>query len=620
MNYGFVKIGTFTPEIKVLDVDFNKNNVLDGIEIASKKGVEILAFPELCLTGSTAGDLVYSTTILEKTKNAIEEILEKTSKTEMLIFIGVPLLVNSKIFNVVAVINKGKILAFIPKESVKNSKFDFVKDSLYVDYNGDKVPLTSSIIFTNEYNPKIRVSVEVGEDLFSAISPSTYHAIKGANIIVNASSFTYTFESKERIINAVKNQSEKTKTCYILCNSGVGESTGDNVYSGLNIISENGNLLDTSTPFVSGLTTSIIDIDLLDKNKCEGECEKEYLMVKYSAKLNEELVRVYDKYPFIPKGENDFAVMDDILEIQAEGLKKRFFHTWSKKLIIGLSGGLDSTLALLVAVKTIKKLKGNLKDIIAITMPCFGTTSRTFDNSIKLAKAMGVTLRKIDISKSVTRHLKDIGHSGSKYDAAFENAQARERTKVLMDVANMENGIVVGTGDMSELALGWATYNGDHMSMYGVNAGVPKTLVKYLVKVYAENSKPKLKAVLLDILGTPVSPELIPSENKEITQKTEDLVGPYALHDFYLYHLIYKGLQPIKVYAMAKETFIDEFDEKTIKKWLETFIKRFFTQQFKRSCLPDGVAVFDFSLSPRNGFKMPSDALSTVYLEQLQKV
>ncbi len=620
MNYGFVKIGTFTPQIKVCDVDFNKNNVLEGIEIASKNNVEILAFPELCLTGSTAGDLNFFSALLEKTKEALREIVKKTISVEMLIFIGLPLCVNSKIFNVVAVINNGKILAFIPKENVSDSRFDLLKSTLYFNFDNTEIPLTSNIIFTNENNQKIRVSCEVGEDLFNTISPSTYHAIKGANIIVNASSFSHTIESKERIINAVKNQSEKTKTCYLLCNSGVGESTGDNVYSGFNITAENGKILGTSMPFNTGLTTSIVDIDLLDKTKCDGECEKEYLIIKYSAKLSENLVRVYDKYPFIPKGESDFSVMEEVLEIQAEGLKKRFIHTWSKKLIIGLSGGLDSTLALLVAVKTIKKLKGNLKDIIAITMPCFGTTSRTFDNSIKLAKAMGVTLRKIDVSKSVTRHLKDIGHSGSKYDAAFENAQARERTKVLMDVANMENGIVVGTGDMSELALGWATYNGDHMSMYGVNAGVPKTLVKYLVKVYAENSKPKLKSVLLDILGTPVSPELIPSENKEITQKTEDLVGPYSLHDFYLYHLIYRGLEPIKVYAMAKETFKDEFTPETIKKWLETFIKRFFTQQFKRSCLPDGVAVFDFSLSPRNGFKMPSDALSTVWLEQLQKV
>ena len=620
MKNGYVKIGTFTSEIKVLDVDFNKSSIINAIETASKKGVEILAFPEFVLTGSTAGDLTYSSIILEKSLSSLTEILEKTASLEMLIFIGLPLSVNGKIYNVLAVINRGKILAFIPKKDVKNSKFNTLNNTIYFNYNSMEIPLTNSIIFVSNENDKIKVSAEIGSDLFSVIPPSTFNAISGANIIINSASFPHTIEGNETILERVKAQSKNTKTCYVLCNSGEGESTSDNVYSGYNIIAENGEVIEKSTPFNIGLTTAAIDYEYLDTLSCDSEENKEVLTVKFSINSKENLVRKYDKYPFIPKGNSEKEVMEKVLEIQAEGLKKRFLHTRSKTLVLGLSGGLDSTLALLVAVKAMKKANGNIRDIIAITMPCFGTTSRTLDNSIKLAKTMGVTLRKIDVSKAVSRHLKDIGHSGSKYDAAFENAQARERTQVLMDVANMEGGIVVGTGDMSELALGWATYNGDHMSMYGVNAGVPKTLVKYLVKVYAENSKPKLKAVLLDIVGTPVSPELIPSTSKEITQKTEDLVGPYALHDFYLYHLVHRGLSPEKVFVMAMETFKDEFDRETIKKWLETFIKRFFTQQFKRSCLPDGVGVFDFSLSPRCGFKMPSDALYTVYLEQIKKV
>ncbi len=621
MKNGYLKIGAFTPEIKVCDVDFNKKSILNGISLAQKEGVEVLVFPELSLVGSTAGDLLYSSIICEKSLNALKEICIETQKIKLLFFVGVPLNFNGRIYNTLAVMNEGKILAFIPKENVDGSRFSNVIDGIVVTVFGEKIPLTNKIIFVDSKNQKVRISAEIGEDILSVVSPSSHHSIAGVNIVVNAASFAYTMDGKVRIKEKIKSQSKNCKVAYVLCNSGEGESTGDEVFAGYNLIAEDGELLKESTPFKTSLTTALIDLDYLEtnRNNCE-ENYNDYMVLEFSSFSEREEGRIFEKYPFIPKGKSQKEVMEDVIEIQAEGLKKRLVHTGAKKLVLGLSGGLDSTLALLVAIKTMAKLGRSNKDVVTVTMPCFGTTSRTLENSIKLARITGTTLKKIDISKAVTRHLKDIGHSGSKYDAAFENAQARERTQVLMDLANMEGGIVVGTGDMSELALGWATYNGDHMSMYGVNSGIPKTLVKFLVKTYAENSKPKLKAVLLDIVGTPVSPELIPVEGNEIKQKTEDLVGPYALHDFYLYHVIYRGFEPKKVYEMARCTFEDEFDKETIKKWLEVFIRRFFSQQFKRSCLPDGAKVFDFSLSPRGGFKMPSDALATVWLEQIKKI
>ncbi len=606
---GFVKIGAFTPEIKVCDVDFNTEKVIEGISVAIKNGVEVLAFPELCLVGKTAGDLLYSNVVINKVEEAIDKIKRYSEGVETLIFVGAPFSFDGKGYNCIFAINKGRVIAIIPK----NNNLEIDKT---VEFLGEETPFSNRLIFKEKNEAKFRVGVEFGDQLFLAIPTSSYLVKGGANLIVNCSSFAHTVWGKEKILSGVKNQSERLSVPYLLCNSGEGESTGDEAYSGYSIIAENGEVLSERKPFDKGLITAEVDLDCANEALYDLSLKE----IKFSAENFDLPNRVYEKYPFIPKGNIEKEVMDSILEIQSEGLKKRVIHTNSKKLVLGLSGGLDSTLALLVCLKTLNKLGRSLKDIIAVTMPCFGTTSRTLDNSIKLAKICGVTLKKIDISKSVTRHLKDIGHSGNKYDAAFENAQARERTQVLMDLVNMEGGIVVGTGDMSELALGWATYNGDHMSMYGVNAGVPKTLVKFLVKVYAENSKPKLKAVLLDVLGTPVSPELIPSGGEEISQKTEDLVGPYVLHDFFLYHVIYRGISPKKVYYMALNSFNEEFSGETIKKWLETFIRRFFSQQFKRSCLPDGVKVFDFSLSPRGGFKMPSDAISTLWLDEVKSI
>ncbi len=621
MKNGYLKIGTFSPKIKVCDVDFNKQNIISAINKADKMNVEVLLFPELTLVGSTAKDMLYSHLLCEKALSVLLEICQETKEISTLIFIGLPLIHNGEIYNVLAVINKGKILCFVPKKEVRDSKFSSLKSLKYISLLGESVPLYDKVIFVDKNNSLARISYEVGEDVFAPITPSTYRVFAGANVIVNCAAFAHTVESENRIAKAVCSLSERLNIAYALCTAGDGESTGDEVYSGNNLVVDNGEILSKNKSFEEGLYTALVDLEAIEiNNKNRNEISNDYLIIEYVANRNIEEGRIYEKYPFIPTDKKEKETLNYILDIQAEGLKKRVEHTYSKKLVLGLSGGLDSTLALLVAMRTINKLNRPLKDIIAVTMPCFGTTSRTLENSIKLAKICGVTLKKIDISKAVTRHLKDIGHSGSKYDAAFENAQARERTQVLMDLANMEGGLVVGTGDMSELALGWATYNGDHMSMYGVNAGVPKTLVKFMVKVYAENSKPKLKAVLLDIVGTPVSPELIPSNTQEITQKTEDLVGPYALHDFFLYHLINKGLSPKKVYFMAVNTFKGEFDSQTIRKWLETFIRRFFSQQFKRSCLPDGVKVFDFSLSPRGGFKMPSDAIANVWLDEVKSI
>ncbi len=621
MRNGYLKIGTFSPKIRVCDLEFNKQNIISAIKNADKMNVEVLLFPELTLVGSTAKEMLYSHLLCEKALSALMEICQETKEISILSFIGLPLICNGIVYNVIAVVNRGKVLCFIPKKEVRDSKFSALKSTIYVNFFGDDVPLCDKVIFVDKDNKLARISIEVGEDLFAPITPSTYHVLAGANVIVNCGAFAHTVESENRITSTVVAHSKRLNIAYALCTAGDGESTGDEVYSGNNLIVHNGEILSRNKPFESGLNNALVDLETIEiNNKNHKENSNEYLFINYDANRDIEEGRIYEKYPFIPTDKNEKETLNYILDIQAEGLKKRVEHTYSKKLVLGLSGGLDSTLALLVAMRTINKLNRPLKDIVAVTMPCFGTTSRTLENSIKLAKICGVTLKKIDISKAVTRHLKDIGHSGSKYDAAFENAQARERTQVLMDLANMESGLVVGTGDMSELALGWATYNGDHMSMYGVNAGVPKTLVKFLVKVYAENSKPKLKAVLLDIVGTPVSPELIPSNSQEITQKTEDLVGPYALHDFFLYHLINRGLSPKKVYFIAVNTFKGEFDNHTIKKWLETFIRRFFSQQFKRSCLPDGVKVFDFSLSPRGGFKMPSDAIANVWLDEVKSI
>ncbi|MBQ7340335.1 MAG: NAD(+) synthase [Clostridia bacterium] len=615
MKFGFIKVGAFTPKIRVTDTEFNANSIIEGIELANKNGVEVLVFPELSITGKTVGDLFFNDLVLDGALLGLEKIAKSTTDVETLVFVGLPIKNNGKVFSACAVISKGEILAIIPKSHVERGDcFSSGENCLStVKIMDREIPFANKIILADKVNKKFKVGVEIGSDIFAPITPSQILSQLGANLIVNLASFTCNLREEKEIYETVKNLSKRLSIGYVIANSGDGESTTDAVYSGYNLIGENEEILAESLPFDNGLITAEIDLDNLDflkSQKLISQLDSDCIEVEFSINRENDVKRVYDKYPFIPKEKGSYK---RILEIQAEGLKKRVIHTNAKKLVLGLSGGLDSTLALLVCDLVMKKLGRSSKDILAITMPCFGTTSRTLENSIKLAKTLGVSLKKINITKSVVRHLKDIGHSGEKYDAAYENAQARERTQVLMDIANMEGGLVVGTGDMSELALGWATYNGDHMSMYGVNAGVTKTLVKHLVREYALNSKLKLRTILLDVLDTPVSPELIPTDQNDSKQKTEDIVGPYALHDFFLYHLVFNGASVEKTFAIAKNTFDGEFDEQTIKKWLEVFVRRFFSQQFKRSCLPDGVAVDKYSLSPRTGFKMPSDVQNALW-------
>lgn len=634
MEYGFIRTATYTPQIKVAAPDFNADNIKKGIALADERGAELLVFPEMCMTGYTCGDLFFSNVLLEKAFSALLDITAFTRGKKMLVFVGLPLKVDGLIYNVAAALCDGKILAFIPKSFLPDYNefydkrfFKSAPDGIF-DYeiktaDGSYVaPFGKNIIFADRSDEKFKVGVEICEDLWTPVPPSVSHALHGAFVIANLSSSDEVTGKAEQRRMLVKNQSSKLVCGYVYANSGDGESTTDNVFSGHSLVAENGELIAESKLFKNGLTSADIDLEYLSyvRSKVfnqEFKVDKnDYMTVNFSAKRAGKTERVFTRSPFTPN-DCDYNL---ILEMQAQGLKKRIVHTHANTVVLGLSGGLDSTLAAIVAVRAVKLAGKTPTDVIALTMPCFGTTSRTFDNSVKLARALGVTLKKINIGQSVKRHLKDIGHKEGVYDAAFENAQARERTQILMDIANMENGLVVGTGDLSELALGFATYNGDHISMYGVNAGIPKTLIRYIVKNYAEDVKGRLKTVLLDILDTPVSPELLPTEGEASEQKTEEIVGPYILHDFFLYHFAERGYSPDKIYALACETFKNEFERAEILKCLKTFFRRFFNQQFKRSCCPDGVKVSPISLSPRGGLKMPSDAVADVWLQRLDEI
>ncbi len=593
MKNGYIKVATFTPTIKVADVEFNTKNILSAIKQADEKGVQLLTFPKLSITGSTCNDLFYSDTLLDGAKRSLIEIANSTKDIPMLVFVGLPLKVNGNIYEVCAGVWDGAILGFIPSEDARD---------IYVDVNGEQVLMSNNLIFCDTENSSFKVSAS---------------ALDEARIIVDLNADPEYSNQIQKRRDFVRDTSDTLTCVYCYSNAGDGESTTDYVFSGHSLIAENGEILNQTKPFENGFCIADVDLEYIDFKRSRFVCQddNDYVYVDFSASRNNSLERVYDKTPFIKADEEEL-----LLEIQAQGLKKRLEHTYSKTAVIGLSGGLDSTLAILVAVKAIKLLNKPTSDVLALTMPCFGTTSRTLENSIKLAKALGVTIKKIDISKSVKSHLKDLNHPLDLHDATYENAQARERTQLLMDIANMYNGVVVGTGDLSELALGWATYNGDHMSNYAVNASIPKTLVRHLVEYVANNSKTKLKSVLLDILDTPVSPELLPAVDSEISQKTEDLVGPYILHDFFLYNMFKRGFTPKKTYYVAIKTFEGQFDEKTILKWLKTFVRRFFMQQFKRSCMPDGVKVTEISFSPRCGLDMPSDAVSKLWLDELENI
>ena len=634
MKYGFVKAAAATPKIRVADVHYNGGNIIQLIEKAEKAGAELLVFPELCVCGYTCGDLFGQNVLLDGCLAALSDIAAATKGKSMLVFVGVPVRLSGVLYNCAAAVSGGKVLAFIPKRHLPNYAEFYEKrnfqpykgENTRVELNGEQIPFGNKILFRESNHPDFTVAAELCEDLWVPAPPSVSHALAGANIIVNLSASDETAGKAEYRRLLVRAQSAKTVSGYVYADAGEGESTTDMVFAGHDMICENGEILAESEPFGEGLAVSEIDVEKLAFERrrintyYENSDASGYEIIPFSAcKGTEALTRKIARLPFVPQGEDALGRRAElILSMQSEGLKKRLSHTNAKSAVLGISGGLDSALALLVTVRAFKALGKDLRDIVAVTMPCFGTTDKTLNNSLKLMRELGVTSRTVNIADSVRRHFKGIGHDEKVKNAAYENAQARTRTLVLMDIANDENGLVVGTGDLSELALGWATYNGDHMSMYGVNASVPKTLVKYLIRHEAARLGGEAEKVLTDILNTEISPELLPPENGKIAQKTEELVGPYELHDFYLYYAVRWGFSPKKVYFLAKKAFAGAYGDETLKKWLVSFYKRFFSQQFKRSCLPDGVKIGSVALSPRGDWRMPSDACAALWLAEAE--
>ena len=635
MRHGFVKVAAATPDIRVADVAYNTQKICGLIDETVKEGAKVVAFPELCVTGYTCGDLFTQEVLLKEARAALHKIARHTKGKDALIFVGVPVAVEGKLYNVAAALNQGKILGLTTKSFLPNYG-EFYEMRQFTEgpsaareilFDGEKMPFGPQLLFVADSMESLVVSAEICEDAWSSVPPSIEAAREGAVIIANCSASDETVGKSTYRRNLIEGQSARLICGYLYANAGEGESTTDLVFGGHNLIAENGSVLKEGRRFENGVIYTEIDIKRLlgeRRKNTTFQTAKEPKLIRIPFTICKEetaLTRTFPSRPFVPEEEGERARRcEEILMIQAMGLKKRISHARAKSAVVGISGGLDSTLALLVTAKAFDALGMERKDIVAVTMPCFGTTDRTYQNACKMSRKLGATLREIPIGASVEQHFKDIGHDLDDHSVTYENSQARERTQVLMDVANQAGGIVIGTGDMSELALGWATYNGDHMSMYGVNASVPKTLVRHLVHYYADSCEDaELKAVLYDVLDTPVSPELLPPKDGEIAQKTEDLVGPYELHDFFLYYLLRFGYEPGKIYRIAKRSFEGEYDEETIYKWLHTFCRRFFTQQFKRSCLPDGPKVGTVALSPRGDWRMPSDACSDVWLEELEK-
>lgn len=631
---GFVRVGAVVPKLKVADTEFNCNEIIKQIEVASNNKIQIAVFPELCVTGYTCQDLFEQDTLLEEAEKALNKILDYTNNLDIICIIGMPIKAENQLFNTAVVIQKGKILGIVPKTFIPNygefyerrwfasSKNANKKEIEILD---QKVPFGIDLLFKDKENNEICFGIEICEDIWAVEPPSNKLALLGANIIFNLSASNEVIGKKEYRRDLVKMQSAKTISGYVYCSCGVNESTADLVFSGESMIFENGSCLINNQRFnfESNMIFTEIDTKRLANDRRKNisfmgnPVDLEYREIKINIPDNiENLTREYSKTPFVPEDKKKISeICEEILNIQSYGLAKRLLHTNINKTIIGISGGLDSALAFLVIIKAYEVLNLPKENIIAITMPGFGTTSRTHKNSIKLINAYGAAFREIDITKSSLQHFEDIGHDKKMKDITYENAQARERTKILMDIANEENGIVVGTGDLSELALGWCTYNGDHMSMYALNTSIPKTLVEYIIKWVADNSKEEYKNIINAILDTPISPELLPpDENGNIEQKTEEQVGPYILHDFFLYHFLRYGAEPKKIYILACKTFKNDFKKEDIKHWLQVFIKRFFTQQFKRNCMPDGPKVGTVSLSPRGDLRMPSDASYNIWL------
>ncbi|GAB1415862.1 NAD(+) synthase [Paludibacter sp.] len=626
MKYGFVKVAAAIPSLKVADCRFNVESIIELIEKAEKEEVEIICFPELSLTGYTCGDLFFQLQLQKNAENALNDLVASSFSKKIAIIAGLPLRVQNQLFNVGVVIQSGKILGAVPKSYLPNSN-EFSEKRWFtsgldakiteVQINGLTVPFGVNQLFTYE---DCTFAIEVCKDLWVANPPSTQHTLNGADIIFNLSASDELIGKRKYLLQLIEQQSGRTYSGYVYSSAGYGESSTDLVFAGNAIIAENGRILNLSERFLLDpqIIISEIDVEKLKSEKLKnlsinsGCSNTIYTTIKCesSNKPFENLARQINKHPFVPQGSSKEETLHEIISLQSLALAKRWQHTKAENLVIGISGGLDSTLALLVCVNASDKLQYDRKKIIGITMPGFGTTNRTYQNSVKLMESLGVTSKEISIKDACLQHFKDIGHDANIHDVTYENVQARERTQILMDYANKHNGIVVGTGDLSEAALGWSTYNGDHMSMYNVNCGVPKTLVRHLVDWVSRNTDSDAGAILQDILATPVSPELLPTDSDgNITQKTENIVGPYELHDFFLYYFVRFGFTPDKIFFLAQQAFKSDYADKTIAKWLRVFLKRFFSQQFKRSCVPDGPKIGTVSLSPRGDWKMPSDTV-----------
>lgn len=640
MNYGFVKVAAAVPHVQVADCFYNIQQMEGLMRQASDKGVQIIAFPEMSVTAYTCLDLFVQQTLLKNAEQALLKLVSDTADLNILTIAGAPLVTENRLINAAIAFQSGKILGVVPKTYIPNYK-EFQEQRWFTSATelrdktvsiGDRTyPLGSHLLFTAG---QVKVGIEICEDLWVPVPPSSLLAMEGANILVNISASNELIGKHHYLRSLICQQSARCMAGYVYASAGFGESSTDLVFAGNGIIAENGTLLEESPRFTmqEQLVISEIDIENLQNDRqvntsfmhgASTLLADETITIPFVLSENSGqpiLTRSVDPHPFTPSGDALKERCEEIFQIQVAGLAKRIVHTHSRTAVVGISGGLDSTLALLVTVMTFDALNIPRNQILGITMPGFGTTDRTYTNACDLIRSLGVTLKEISIKDACLQHFKDISHNPSVHDVTYENSQARERTQILMDVANQENGLVIGTGDLSELALGWATYNGDHMSMYGVNGSIPKTLVRYLVEWVAHNRVDEAsRATLLDIVDTPISPELIPAdENGNIKQKTEDLVGPYELHDFFLYHFLRFGSSPAKIYFLAQQAFGGSYDKETIRKWLHTFFRRFFQQQFKRSCLPDGPKVGSVSLSPRGDWRMPSDAMATLWLKEIE--
>jgi NAD+ synthase (glutamine-hydrolysing) len=637
MNQGFVCVAAGTPKTTVADPKANREEIERLIGEMAEKRAKIMVLPELCLTGYECRDLFWQQKLIDSAREELLELADNTKGVDALIFVGLPFEAKGKLYNVAAALNHGKVLGLVPKSNLPNYN-EFYEMRNFEPASGgvtsvtlgeNEVPFGTDILFRAEGMPHLTVAAEICEDLWVPAPPSLRHTLAGATVVVNLSASDELVGKDTYRRQLVSSHSASCICGYIYASAGDGESTTDLVFGGHNIIAENGSVLKEAKRFQNETIYSDIDVDRIVSERRRmtsfpAQSSEGYTVVPFAVRREEtELIRAFDPHPFVPSSKRDRDKRcDEILTIQAMGLKKRLEHTHCRSAVVGISGGLDSTLALLVTARAFDMLGIPRKNILSVTMPCFGTTDRTYNNACELTRTLGATLKEVNIKKAVMQHFEDIGHDPEVHDVTYENSQARERTMILMNLANQSNGLVIGTGDLSELALGWATYNGDHMSMYAVNASVPKTLVRHLVRYFADTcGDESLTKVLLDVLDTPVSPELLPpTENGTISQKTEDLVGPYELHDFFLYYMLRVGFGPAKIYRIARKTFAGVYDTETIFKWLKKFYWRFFSQQFKRSCLPDGPKVGSVAVSPRGDLRMPSDVAVRIWIDELEEM